>query len=405
MRRFSVLSCLVLLGLPTLAPALDWPQWRGPERNGVAVDSPELIDVLPETLTPAWEVDLPPTPKKPPYYGTPIGTGGAVYFHGTCVAEGADPKDKKAPVADLIIAVDLESGEERWRQLSPAGTGSKLGAPNSPCVHGELLYALAADGTLRARRLADGAEAWAVPVELDKKPGFFVASPLVAAGYVVVGDKKRTKAFDPASGEVAWTAQVGTKHASPALWRAGDREILLAGERTIAAVDAADGAVLWTVEAGRGPSSLVVAGDRLARVIEGTGVRIWNLSADGVEELTTIEIELAGGGHNACTPVFAGDRIYVAGKSEVLCYDLAADAVAWKGERTGDAKPSPVLAAGKVLFGGKKKRTVAMFAADEGTPLGTAGFPMTGCSSFALVDGRLVAQGGGKLRAFDLRAR
>jgi hypothetical protein len=64
MRNIPLLICAgaaVLIGMPDL-PAADWPQWRGPQRNGVAPDSPRLLDAFPPNgLQPLWESEAIPS--------------------------------------------------------------------------------------------------------------------------------------------------------------------------------------------------------------------------------------------------------------------------------------------------------------------------------------------------------
>src|SRR3954462_7552983 len=47
---------LLLLALPLVAAASDWPQWRGPLRNGVLPDSPKLLEAWPKgELKQLWD--------------------------------------------------------------------------------------------------------------------------------------------------------------------------------------------------------------------------------------------------------------------------------------------------------------------------------------------------------------
>ena len=58
-------ALLLLISLATLASASDWPQWRGPLRNGVAPDSTPLIDRIPDTgLKELWESEPIPADDK-----------------------------------------------------------------------------------------------------------------------------------------------------------------------------------------------------------------------------------------------------------------------------------------------------------------------------------------------------
>jgi hypothetical protein len=61
------------------AQEADWPQWRGPGRNGVAPDCPPLLDKLPAAaLQPAWEFAL---PSGGPRYSSPVIAGGQVFLN------------------------------------------------------------------------------------------------------------------------------------------------------------------------------------------------------------------------------------------------------------------------------------------------------------------------------------
>src|SRR5579872_6204268 len=47
--RRTLLCLVFLMGWPRLTLGADWPQWRGPDRNGVAPESPPLADEWPGT--------------------------------------------------------------------------------------------------------------------------------------------------------------------------------------------------------------------------------------------------------------------------------------------------------------------------------------------------------------------
>ena len=47
--RAGLSAFIVLLASPALLCAADWPQWRGPTRDGAAPDSPPLLESFPET--------------------------------------------------------------------------------------------------------------------------------------------------------------------------------------------------------------------------------------------------------------------------------------------------------------------------------------------------------------------
>ena len=72
-------ALFLLISLATFASASDWPQWRGPLRNGVAVDSPPLIDKIPESgLKELWESEPIPADDNGGL-SSPVVAGGKVF--------------------------------------------------------------------------------------------------------------------------------------------------------------------------------------------------------------------------------------------------------------------------------------------------------------------------------------
>jgi outer membrane protein assembly factor BamB len=116
---------------------------------------------------------------------------------------------------------------------SPAG---------GPAAGGGLVYVTLVDGSLRAYRLADGAEAWTRELGTDAQTG-----PAYVKGLVVVADtSRRLRAFDAATGEPKWEASLMAQATS----EIGVSETVLClgeGNRTCAAYGTADGKPLWRV--------------------------------------------------------------------------------------------------------------------------------------------------------------
>ncbi len=75
----AVLAVLVLFSGPRTLNAGDWPEWRGPERNGVVSASPALVEAFPEGgPVPVWACQDIPGDKKGGYGSVSV-AGGKVY--------------------------------------------------------------------------------------------------------------------------------------------------------------------------------------------------------------------------------------------------------------------------------------------------------------------------------------
>ena len=83
-QRFSLLpivgACL-FLGAQTATHSADWPQWRGPTRDGVAPDSPPLAEAWPnEGPAKLWQSEAVPSGEDG-NLSSPIVAGGKVFIH------------------------------------------------------------------------------------------------------------------------------------------------------------------------------------------------------------------------------------------------------------------------------------------------------------------------------------
>lgn len=185
---------------------------------------------------------------------------------------------------DQLIALDADSGAERWRwgqAAEPPGWSAKHGGHDdrltdtfaTPACDGQLIYVKRVDGAVAALDL-QGQLVWTRPApatgDRSAPPAAGQASPLLVAGRLIVGawshDRGQLSALDPADGALLWTTRVGGSNhgmgCSPVAMRLDARDLIITpcGH----AVDAATGAIL---AAELGPASFgsspVVAGDRV----------------------------------------------------------------------------------------------------------------------------------------------
>ena len=235
------------LGKPTIATA-DWPQFYGPNRDGVVPAAELRAD---------WD-------KSPPkvLWSVPCGEG---YSSFAIVGGTAYTMDKRAG-SERVVALDLTSGAERWTYDWPASyerSGMNyMGGPRAtPTVHDGKLYAAGATGTFVCLKLP--ADAKGKPELLWQKdllaehgaslPQWGTAcSPLIEADVVVLqpgGKKGSVAAYDRSTGELRWaTESEPSGYSSPMAGTFGGvRQIVALTAKSLLGIRAADGVLLWKV--------------------------------------------------------------------------------------------------------------------------------------------------------------
>ena len=188
----------LLVFLPTILVASDWPQWRGPDRTGVSRET-GLAREWPEEGPPlVWEVT-----ELGNGYGAVSIIGDRLYIQGT---RGED---------SVVFALDVESGRETWsRSLGPRLVQQQGDGPRStPTFDNGVLYILNGVGELAALDADDGSVRWQKNIHdefTSARNNYGVSeSPLINGDHVIVmpgGSGTTVAALDKATGETVWTS-------------------------------------------------------------------------------------------------------------------------------------------------------------------------------------------------------
>jgi outer membrane protein assembly factor BamB len=177
----------------------DWPQFLGPDRNGVYDGAPLL-----ET----WGATGPRV-----VWRKQVGQG----FSGPVVVENRLILFHRVENREVVEAFDARTGASEWQYGYPTAYRDDFGFDEGPravpVIADGVVYTYGAEGQLHAIDLASGKKIWSEDaMRRFKVPkGFFGAagSPLVEDGRVLAnigGDKAGIVAFDAKTGKVLWTA-------------------------------------------------------------------------------------------------------------------------------------------------------------------------------------------------------
>jgi outer membrane protein assembly factor BamB len=223
-----------------LAPSLaaDWPQFRGPNRDGIS-DETGLLASWPEGgPRELWRIAL--------------GEG----FSGISVVDGRIFTLYASGDDELAGCFDAATGEARWTYRLDSKWEDRFGnGPRStPTVDGGLVYVLSANGKLAALNVEDGKPAWTKDLQAvyeAKPPEWGVStSPQVEGEMLLVnvgGKGASVVAFDKKTGKEVWKTQ-----SDPAGYSApltvevdGVRQVIFFTATGLLSLSPKDGSLLW----------------------------------------------------------------------------------------------------------------------------------------------------------------
>ncbi len=219
----------------------DWPQWRGPRRDGTLTAFTEP-KAWPETLNQRWKITVGDG------YATPIVVGNRVY------------QFSRQQENEILRAIDATTGKVIWEQSYAApfemNSGAKRHGPgpkSTPTFADGRLFTLGMSSIVTAWDATSGKELWRKPAG-PVQPMFHTAmSPLVDRGqmYLHVGGHNdgALTAFDPATGKVIWEWKGdGPAYGSPIIAEIGGvRQLLVFSQKNFIGVNPANGELLWSV--------------------------------------------------------------------------------------------------------------------------------------------------------------
>ncbi len=393
------------------AEDVDWPQWRGPNRDGLSPATGLRTTWPPEGPRVVWR--------------RPLGRG----FSSVAVAGGRlFTMDQEAGADgawayEAVVCLDAATGDQRWRFRYPNRYDERFGSgPRStPAVDGDLVYAVGPTGTFHCLRADTGEKVWRHDLleEFHGRPmQYGVAfSPLVEGGlvYAMPGgpDGNSVVAFDKLTGAVVWKAlDDPAGYSSPvAVTAAGTRQVLFFTNEALVSVAPATGRVYWRypwkTEGGFNIATPVAFGNYvLISSAYGKGCALLEVTAEG----GTLRAERVYE-HNRLRNYFAssvrrGNHVYGLDMTDLVCMDVRTGREEWrqKGHRSF-RKGSLLVAGGQLVVLGEDG---TLFLA-EATPAGyrqTASWRVSPNKCWtvpALAGGRLYVRDESQLVCLDLR--
>lgn len=250
------ISLLAMVVAVTSAPAADWPQWMGPNRDDVWAET-DIIDKFPENgVKPLW--------RKPINGGFagPAVANGKVYVTDYLRTSGDDkPAPTKRNVLqgkERVLCLDAKTGDELWKHEYDCNyeISYPAGPRCTPTVDNGKVFTLGAMGDLLCLDAAKGTVIWSknLPKTYNAPMPLwgYAGHPLVYKNQLLCmagGKGSAVVAFDKDTGKELWKALDTTEigYSPPTLIEAGGvTQLLIFHGKSINSLDPDTGRVYWS---------------------------------------------------------------------------------------------------------------------------------------------------------------
>ncbi|MEP6672593.1 MAG: PQQ-binding-like beta-propeller repeat protein, partial [Chthoniobacter sp.] len=338
-----IITALALLSLSAWAD--DWPQWRGPQRDGVWREKGIMESFPPTGLKVLWRAEAGGS------WPSPVVADGRVFLHD---AQLTHPR-----AHERVRCFDATSGKVLWTHAYEvdypdwAYNAEQNGGPAAtPAVVEGKVYALGANGDAMCLHAATGELLWRRDLAKDYAAAELQcrASPLVDGDRVIlaIGGKPGAcvVALDRNTGRDVWKAlDEPAANSSPIMITAGgQRQLIVWTGESISSLNPATGATWWReglkTSNNDDNATPVCSGDRL--LVSGL---MFKLDADKPAasilwpENRGVTKRILS---NTSTPVIAGDAIYsVTSRGEFVCLDAHTGKQIWATDKVTARKTGP----------------------------------------------------------------
>src|SRR5450755_775923 len=322
---------LSIAALLVAAWADDWPQWRGPYRDGVAAGFTEP-KTWPEKLTLKWKVTVGEG------HASPVVADGKIYVH------------TRQGDREVVTALRPDNGQTIWQEgydapykVNPAASNHGKGVKSTPTVQDVRISTFGIGGTPSCFDAKTGK-----PQRRKQfgSPDYGVAtSPIVDHGMAIVHLGGNTQgaltAFDAATGSERWSWKGdGPAYASPIVVElGGTRQVVTQSRHNIVGISAATGALLWQIPFKTSYAQNIVtpAVYRDTLIFSGTGNPVIGVKVlkHGAEWTTEIAWENKEFSMYMSSPVVSGDRLFGFSerkRGQFFCLKPSDGATLWSSE-------------------------------------------------------------------------
>ncbi|HXT39159.1 MAG TPA: PQQ-binding-like beta-propeller repeat protein [Candidatus Angelobacter sp.] len=348
-----------LAWLLTVLPlgANDWPQWRGPQRNGLSQETGLLKEWPKEGPRLLWEAtDIGRG------YSTPAVVGDHLYL---LANEGLEN--------EFVEALAVKDGKRIWQTRlgkvgKPAQQPNFPAARSTPTVDGEFLYALSSDGALACLEVGSGKVRWQRSLTDDfagtSGNWAYAESPLIDGDTLVCtpgGSEATLVALNKRTGDVIWKCALpeGDQAAFASAIEVevgGVKQYVQLLQKGLVGIEAKTGRFLWRFAKavsryGANIPTPLASDGYIYTASAGTGggavkLKVKDATVDPEQIYFETKLPTAIGG-----TVKVGDCLYGTTDRALLCADFTTGRVRW--EDSGLKAASLCYADGRIYLHGE----------------------------------------------------
>jgi len=360
LRRMSkkcVLAMVLVFGVWVVtAEGADWPNFRGPNHNGVSGEA-------------GWSATWPKEGPKVLWKAT-LGTG----FCSIAVSGGRAYSMGNVDNKDILYCFDASTGKEIWKQSYPCPLFKKdhEGGPSAtPTVDGDFIYTFSKNGDALCFKAANGQIVWQknLPKELGIKypTWYFASSAFVADNLIILNAGTAGIALNKTDGKVVWQSGNGPPGYATAVpfMMGSEKCVAFAGCNEIIGIVAATGKVLWKfpwkTDYDINAADPIISGDTVF-VSSGYNHGCALLKIEGDKATEVWKNKNMRNHFNSC--VLWDGYLYGFDESTLRCLDFKTGEVKWSQEGLG--KGSLMIAGGKLVILSERGKIVIAQASPDG---------------------------------------
>lgn len=361
LRKFWKIGVVCLLSLPALSRGADWPQWMGPQRDGVWPEKSVLKQIPANGPKLRWRAEV-----AGGYAGPAVAQGRVIVIDWIAkpgVEKTKDPFDRNTKAGtERILCFNEVDGKPLWKHEydCPYTISYAAGPRCTPTIDGDRVYTLGAQGHLTCLNAADGKVIWQKQLASGKDESpvplwGFAGHPLVLDDLLIVPSADVTgvlTALDKATGEKKWSALPAKEpgYSPPMLYqpKGGTEQLIYWHATGVNSLNPRTGEVYWTQPWGPVKFSVAIStpriwrsptlGDVLMISSSNEGSMLLGLDAADPKSVKTIWKRTGKRGRSLeginslmASPILYQDHIYgVTGSGELRCIKAADGDIVWE---------------------------------------------------------------------------